>query len=305
MLGYKINISSSDPETVWFTILSQLNIYFSSHQDDSQVQSNIQYRKNINFDIKGYRNRDDEEETLPRYNIVDIVDGETRDRFKVPETRAWLHTNSSTTKGYEDAIVANLVLTGPINSYSAGYTTNSSYLSSATSVPYGIPSITLLGRQADWSLLLQKLERLPCSGLQPAEYAKMLRPILTRFVKSFDYPQDRDIRKFWDMIVRVHSLKGEGTTCLSENMVSGWINGFYYWDAGGFVLSDSTSLSLETVEYPIRDTHKLPSIYTNTPLHERKSAMGYVYIRLGELAVYLFRRPTSFIVCCSLFRDGF
>jgi hypothetical protein len=237
------------PENVWFTILSQLNLYLSSHQNESQVRSIIEYQKDITFDIRNYRNRDDEEERILRYNIADIVDGETRDRFKAPETRAWLQAKFSTSKGYEDAIIANLLLTGPVNSSTAGYTPpNSPYPGSATSFLCGMPSITLLGTQTDWSLLLQKLERLPIFGPQPAEYAKMLRPILSRFVKSFDNPTDADIRNFWDMIVRVRGLRGEGTTCSTADLVSGWINGFHYWDAFGRVLSGGGSLRLDGVE---------------------------------------------------------
>jgi hypothetical protein len=272
------------PENVWFTILSQLNLYLSSHQDDSQVRSNIEYQKNITFDIRGYIDRDDEAGRMLRYNIANIINGETRDRFRSPETRDWLQGNFSTSKGYEDAIIANLLLTGPVNSSTALFTSfNPPFSGPTTPFFCGMPSITLLGTQTDWSLLLQKLERLPVFGSQTAEYAEVLRPILSRFVRSFDDPTDADIRRFWDTIVRVHGLRGEGTRCLTADVVSGWINGFHYWDASGRVLSGRGSLRLDGVEYPMRSINNLSGTYTNTPLRERKNALGYMYVRLGEL----------------------
>lgn len=50
----------------------------------------------------------------------------------------------------------------------------------------GIPSVTLEGTQADWQLILDRVDKIPEFGAEPAEWATMLRVILIRFVRAFD-----------------------------------------------------------------------------------------------------------------------
>jgi hypothetical protein len=90
---------------------------------------------------------------------------------------------------------------------------------------FGIPSITLLGTQKDWELLLLKLNRLAESGDQPLQYSQNLRPILSRFIATFQDPNKHAIRQFWNDMVTLN--RGQ---CATTSTVSGWINGFHYWD---------------------------------------------------------------------------
>jgi len=71
------------------------------------------------------------------------------------------------------------------------------YFEFAIAVPCGIPSFALLGEKRDWELLEAKLDRLSEVGTEPTRYMVQLRPILKRFVKTYDDPQDTEIRKFW------------------------------------------------------------------------------------------------------------
>jgi hypothetical protein len=59
----------------------------------------------------------------------------------------------------------------------------------------------LLGEKRDWELLEAKLDRLSEFGTEPTRYMVQLRPIL-RFVKTYDNPQDTEIRKFWANAIR-------------------------------------------------------------------------------------------------------
>ncbi|KAE8373506.1 hypothetical protein BDV26DRAFT_271957 [Aspergillus bertholletiae] len=64
-----------------------------------------------------------------------------------------------------------------------------------------------------------------CLSLGPA-FARLLRPILERFVASFDDPSSPHIREFWNKCV--HETGGSGPYYLS-----GWITAFCFWDEKG------------------------------------------------------------------------
>jgi hypothetical protein len=94
----------------------------------------------------------------------------------------------------------------------------------------GIPSITLLGTREDWANLRAKLDRLPDFGSEPAKFATRLRPILNRFVLSFDAPRSEEVTSFWNRIVKGDPSSGSG---MPPYKVSGWLMGFFYWDSKG------------------------------------------------------------------------
>lgn len=87
----------------------------------------------------------------------------------------------------------------------------------------GLPSVTLEGEKADWEKLLVRLDKLPTFGSEPAAWAKMLRPILSRFVQAFDGKPDVD---FWNRMC--HHKAGSGT-----HYLSGWITAFCVWSRKG------------------------------------------------------------------------
>jgi hypothetical protein len=142
-----------------------------------------------------------------------------------------------------------------------------------------------MGTQADWRQLLLKLDQLSGFGSQPAEYSTNLRPILSRFVKSFDDPDGPDIRRFWDSII-AGGGGSDGKECSGGSVVDGWINGFHYWDASGRLLSRPPGLkgfALDGVVYPSRSINDMPYTYSHTPLRARINVSGYIYIPLGNL----------------------
>jgi hypothetical protein len=88
----------------------------------------------------------------------------------------------------------------------------------------GIPSVTLEGEKADWESILTRLDKLNEFGKEPKFWASMLRPIIRRFIDSFDGKHDLD---FWSKVVASWSV-GSGTTYLS-----GWITAFCVWSKEG------------------------------------------------------------------------
>jgi hypothetical protein len=281
------------PEIVWFTILKQLNYYLSNHQSDSQVQRNFKYQKKITFELNSYLTLEHFTIGGFMFNISRILDMESRGRFKDPELYSWLQPSFTTSKRYEDAIIANLLLTSPINSSSDGNDKPSFALTAVDKVlplsssKCGMPSVALLGTQGDWQQLLQKTERLTSFGMEPSGYGESLRVILSRFVHSFDSPNDPTIRGFWDMIV---SDGRRDVECLRSSIVSGWIVGFYYWDASGRMLPRNTGITsfrLDHVDFFSRGISDLPHTYTNVPLRYRGEVFNPVYVLLGDLTAGL------------------
>jgi hypothetical protein len=142
------------------------------------------------------------------------------------------------------------------------------YFEFAIAVPCGIPSFTLLGERRDWEQLAAKLERLSEFGDEPAQYGTQLRPIFKRFVKTFDNPQDPEIRKFWANIVRAGFDPYSGRT----GPVEGWLNGFQFWNSFGKLAMEAKLqpgqfvLTLDSITYPQRLATAFPPGYAKVPI---------------------------------------
>lgn len=106
----------------------------------------------------------------------------------------------------------------------------------------GIPSITLLGEKSDYESLLVRLEKLATLGHEPHTVARLLRPILTQFIKAFDEPPVMD---FWTKIC--HYNGGSGST-----YIGGWITAFCAWGAEGKWMGHD----IERIDTPLSDEEK-------------------------------------------------
>ncbi|KAF2434088.1 hypothetical protein EJ08DRAFT_23167 [Tothia fuscella] len=138
----------------------------------------------------------------------------------------------------------------------------------------GIPSITLLGSQGDWKSLLDKIRPMQEGkfGAEPVLYALHLRPILSRFVATFEKPNDKLIRLFWnDMVTATPRQK----RCDTTRLVTGWINVFHMWDGAGNLIplaprtaaeTTAEAVILDSVECPWRHIGDLPTAYSKIPV---------------------------------------
>jgi hypothetical protein len=96
----------------------------------------------------------------------------------------------------------------------------------------GLPSVTLLGERADWVQLLDAVDRLKelvpekrsapsvdrgadnVPTAQMTKWVSVLRPVLIRFVKSFDAPTANETIEFWQQIAD-YRVGGSGADYLS------------------------------------------------------------------------------------------
>jgi hypothetical protein len=244
------------PEDVWFTILVQLNFFMTKHGDDKDVRD-----KFVNFKGK-------QKIFITGFSLYTVLGGfqfEIQKRVKTDWLLDWIQPRFSTSSEH-DNMMGNVLMMGLMKSYFEYY----------GSIICGIPSITLLGTQQDWKRLLEKLDRLSEFGKEPTEYGRNLRPVLSRFVKTFEAPEDPDIRQFWSNIV---SAERPPPFCGSPRyLVTGWINGFHHWNSQGSRLSGNepltgnptvsgSSVILDGILYAKRPIKDLPSGHATVPIN--------------------------------------
>ncbi|KAE8418953.1 hypothetical protein BDV36DRAFT_252703 [Aspergillus pseudocaelatus] len=132
-----------------------------------------------------------------------------------PELRTWIMPAFSTTTE-SDRVVAAILMMGSLQKY----------FSYGMTLVCGIPTVRLLGEKADWESMVAKLDKIPQLGEQPARFTRLLRPVLERFVISFDDLSSQHIRDFWSKCT--HETGGSGPYYLS-----GWNTAFCFWDEDG------------------------------------------------------------------------
>ncbi|KAL8708340.1 MAG: hypothetical protein Q9225_007614, partial [Loekoesia sp. 1 TL-2023] len=133
-----------------------------------------------------------------------------------PELRRWIMPAFTTTTK-NDVVVASILLMG----------VTQKYFDFKCRLMCGLPSVTLLGSKADWELILARLEKLKEYGEEPTQFYTLLKPVLLRFVSSFDDPSSKDTIDFWQNIAH-YSGGGSG-----PRYYSGWITAFCFWDKDG------------------------------------------------------------------------
>jgi hypothetical protein len=199
------------PEEVWFEVLTQMNLYMSAHSEK----------------IRGLfvEHEDGKEKIVVEGNSWDnllVGFGDEMDkRVKTKWLKDWIMPGFSTSTP-KDEVTATVFMMGLMKQFFdfEGW------------VVCGIPSVTLLGTRDDWVKLEAKLDYLKEFGQDPELFAEMLRPIMKRFVSSWDDAHAQETKLFWEQIVRAKKKWscGEGA---NEWDVSGWITGFDFFDRNG------------------------------------------------------------------------
>lgn len=251
------------PDEVWFAILTQMNFYMNKHAENVRHLF-VSHKGKETLAVDGNSWTD----VLKR--VGDAIQG----RVKTPWLLDWIKPGFTTSTA-QDNLTANVLIMGMMQNF----------FSYEFSIVCGLPSVTLLGEKADWQKLLAKLDQIPKFGAEPKAYAKQLRPILTRFVATFDRPDDQDIRAFWNNIVVAQA--GSDTICGGPAYyISGWLLGFVYWNKEGekqgkYNPYDSTSgflrdnievrpLTLDGIEYKSMAIESMPMGYAKAPVVMRK-----------------------------------
>ncbi|KAL8777590.1 MAG: hypothetical protein Q9213_007798 [Squamulea squamosa] len=265
------------PEDVWFAILSQLSLYINAHAEKLRgLFVSHGGKKELRLEYIGTRYTVD-------YGVFAKQMGEVIERHVVdPELRRWMMPAFTTTTEH-DTIIASILLMGSCQEYFE-YTCG---------IVCGLPSVTLLGDRADWELILTRIEKLKEYGEEPTQFYTLLKPVLSRFVKSFNNPTDKEIISFWNRIASEFD-EGSGPT-----YYSGWITAFCFWNKDGKSMYDpegyrpggeKSALRLDGASYHVIDSDTVPPGYTSVPV---KLDDNGVILKARMVAGSLAQRYTS------------
>ncbi|KAI1742870.1 hypothetical protein F4680DRAFT_385285 [Xylaria scruposa] len=247
------------PEDIWLAILTQFSSYVNAHGEELRSHF-VAHEGQKNLVVK-YDGAD-------RYSI-DFADfalkiGDLMEENIVdPELRRWITPAFSTTTQH-DVVISSIVMMGMLQHYFK-------YTCFATC---GIPSITLLGEKSDYEKILARLDKLEQYGDEPSAFTRLLKPILRRFMSSFDEPNRQEVRDFWRDICSVESMSG-------SDKYNGWISAFCFWDSQGKSQLSSQSrlkewyerdddwlpaLCLDDIYYGYINSDQVPPGYTTLPV---------------------------------------
>ena len=250
------------PEDVWFAIISQIGFYINCHAEELrgmfvahegkkelEVKLDMGDRYTVDFGVFARK-------------MSNLIDENVLD----PELREWVLPAFSTTTDH-DNVVASILLMG----------VTQKYFNFKFTMCCGLPSVTLLGHKTDWQLIYRRLDKLETFGAEPTQFCKLLRPVISRFVKSFEDPASDDTISFWQRIAHYYNM-GSG-----PSYYSGWITALCFWREDGQSLyehprwSDSPEetgwekahyplLELDGVTYHRVESDEVPPGYSSVPV---------------------------------------
>ena len=162
------------PEDIWFAILTQLSFHINAHAEDLRSFF-VTHEGREELEVFGAG-------TIKTADFGPLAVKMTKemDKFLVdPDLRQWVMLDFTTTTD-TDTVTAAVLMMGAMQEY----------FSYKMTLCCGIPSITLLGERDDWVKIQRRLDKLPQLGPEPEIFARLLRPVLEYFVRSFDSPND-------------------------------------------------------------------------------------------------------------------
>lgn len=199
------------PEDIWFSILSQINIYINAHSEALRDKF-VQHAGKKELEIKDIGDRFSVDYGKFARQMTQLLDDNILDK----EYREWIMPRFSTS-ALKDEVVASIIMMASMQKY----------FDYKLCLLCGLPSVTLLGEKSDYEQILQKLDKLPSLGREPAQFADVLRPVIKRMIRTFEDPQDESVISFWQRILDVER-NGSGSS-----WYTGWVTAFCFWDEDG------------------------------------------------------------------------
>ncbi|KAH6915768.1 hypothetical protein BKA70DRAFT_1253724 [Coprinopsis sp. MPI-PUGE-AT-0042] len=244
------------PDDVWMAILGQLNFYVNAHSED--LRSLFVAHEGVReLELEAFGTRYTVDFGDLAKQMTGLLDANVVDK----ELKDWILPDFSTTTENDTVISAVFMMA-----------TLKSYFHYTIRLRCGLPSVTLKGERSDWVKLYNRLEKLESFGDEPKAWVALLRPILSRFVSSFDGEPDLD---FWSKICHYQSSSGGCYIC-------GWITAFAIWSYEGKWQGPSLQgggnelpvrrgnlyrLRLDDAEYGVLNTNKIPSGICEVDVH--------------------------------------
>lgn len=238
------------PDDIWVAILTQFSIYINANAKEMRSKF-VSHEGKVPLDLEGA--------------ICNGMEGQFADKItqvlgksvKDISVTQWIMQRFSTTTDH-DRIAAGIIMMATFQKYFSYYDASLC----------GLPSVTLLGTREDWVQMLDAIERLTEFGEQPSTWLSVLRPVISRFVRSFDEPTSIEIINFWQQIAD-YQVGGSGA-----DYISGWLTAFCFWDERGNCThpllkvgsSGYCRLHLDGVGYASLDFDDVPPGWATVPL---------------------------------------
>jgi len=253
------------PEDIWFAILTQLSFYINAHAEDLRSLF-VAHEGQIDLEVIDIGTI----QTVDFGNFALHMTRQIEKNVLDSGLREWIMPNFTTTT-HTDLVTAAILMMG----------TMQNYFTYTSGLCCGIPSVTLLGEQADWAVIRQRLDKLAHFGEEARQFATLLVPILDFFVCSFKEPDSSTIVDFWSKIAhRTSNSSG-------PSYLSGWLTAFCLWDADGKSLHSKgksryisdTGCEINGVKYHQLNIAEIPVGYVSVPVtvndngHEIKTRM--------------------------------
>lgn len=234
------------PEDVWFAILSQLSIWINTNAEEARGKFVTHEGKK---DLAVAMHNGDDIGKFAQEMTREIEKNVTD-----PKLREWIMPAFTTTTA-TDAIVASILIMGDLPKS----------VRVIEKCECGLPSITLLGELSDWEGLYKKLDKLETFGTEPAQFGSLLKPIISRFVKSFHDPTSETVVQFWG-----HMINDESS---EPGKCDGWITAFCFWSLQEENLNDKhmqlrggRGYKLDGMVYHTVDSDEIPPAYATVPV---------------------------------------
>jgi hypothetical protein len=248
------------PDEVWFTILSQLFFYVSSHRNETAAIYDPPLPGAEPMTLTDFE----------WFRVIQDFKYEAESHCRASWLMRWAMPNF-TTSTVVDEMTSTVFMLGQNEAHLTGRRSDEGRRPAC-----GLPSVTLQGAQDDWAEILRKLDRLPAFGRQAAAYRDQLTPILQRFIDSFAAPDSATTRHFWNQIVMTTGANPACPRSPAHDSVSGWLSGFFYWTATGRRLARHNSTAsaspkagsvtrLDNVTYGTVAIADLPIAYARAP----------------------------------------
>ncbi|KAF2035622.1 hypothetical protein EK21DRAFT_96816 [Setomelanomma holmii] len=270
------------PDDIWFTILSQMNFYINANAEDLRAHF-VAHDGQKELVIRDVGSIDTVDFGLFARRMTSLIQENVLD----PDLRDWVMPTFSTTT-VDDRTTAAVLMMGSLQAY----------FSYTSMLLCGIPSVTLMGERADYEDILARLDKLEQLGSQPTDWAALLRPILRKFIASFDASAQAsgDVKEFWERIA--HFSGGSGPSYLS-----GWLTAFCFWCNDGETEEEKKQppmfrrnrdeYQLDDVLFHRVDFNDVPSGFASVPVkvddngvvHSTKmvaGSLGMVFSESGE-----------------------
>ncbi|KAK0104379.1 hypothetical protein ONS95_004673 [Cadophora gregata] len=194
------------PDDIWIAILAQLNIYINAHAEElrsmfvDHAGAGVQKPLKI-LDLSDIKGSSKFGVDWGKFSFK--MGKMIAENIKDPSLREWILPCFGTTTKVDQAVASIMMMA-----------TLQKFFSYGCDVCCGLPSVTLLGEKGDWERLAEKAERLVTFGGEAETWYGLLKPVLARFVKSFDEPESEEIKDFWQKIAH-YSGGGSGPSYLS------------------------------------------------------------------------------------------